>query len=421
MIDEKELDTTADKIIKLFATKSIDVSKKDVIDGMKSLVNTEYEIPVNEAAKIITRRFAKMHNADVKFAASTGDVSNIGELIPNTWVTIEGKIMSASNPDNKRIHQVAFISDSTGTIKVTVWNRTPEEPRVMDLKVNKWYKINDAIVNAYKGDISIGVQKNTLIAEIDKKEDIAAPQVKIADIKTGIISVTAKVVKLFEPKSPKVFQSGYIGDDTGTIQFVIWASQPPKSKIEEGKTYDFNMITANSFNEKMSLAIGADVKPSKKTFEVKNTTSSFTGALVLIKEGSGLVKRCTVPGCGRVLNNMNYCNDHEIQKDFKYDMRIRGILDNGYNAKDIYIPSKIVEELIGLTLEQVIKKAENTPLGPGQIFMDIQEKLIGKYYVVEGNDINDRIITTNVKLVTLDGMKLLTGIDFKMQQSKLEV
>jgi replication factor A1 len=421
MIDEKELQTTADKIIKLFKEKSIDVSKKDVMDGIKALVNSEYDLPLLEGAKIVTRKYARMHNIDVKFAASSGEVSNIGELIPNTWVTVEGKIMSVNKPDNKRIHQTAIMTDSTGTIKVTVWNRTPEEPRVPDLKINKWYKINDAVVNAYKGDLSIGVQKNTMIAEIDAKENITSPVVKVEELKPGIVTLIAKVVKLFEPKSPKVSQSGYIGDDTGTVQFVIWASQPPKTKLEEGKVYEFHMITASQFNDKLSVIIGSDVKPSKKTFEVKSTTTSFTGAMVNIKEGSGIVKRCTVPNCGRVLSNMNYCNEHEIQKDFKYDMRIRGILDNGYVTKDIYIPSKIVEELMEMTLDQAIEVAENNPLGPSQVFMDVQEKFLGRYFVVEGNDINDRIIATKVTPVTEDGMKLLTGMDFKITQTKLEV
>ena len=56
---------------------------------------------------------------------------------------------------------------------------------------------------------------------------------------------------------------------------------------------------------------------------------AVTGVIVHLAPGSGLIKRCPVEGCNRVLSRQNYCPVHEIQKDFRYDLRIKGVLDDG--------------------------------------------------------------------------------------------
>lgn len=422
MTDEKLLTDTAEKIIKLFKEKNVDVSKKDIITAMKELTNDEFQISIEESAKIVTRKFAKRNNIEVKYTPATNDMSNIADLVPGTWVNIEGKVISVSKPDSNRIHQSAIIADNTGSIRVTVWNRKPDEPRVMDMSPGKWYKFSNVIINTFKNTMSIGVQNSSFITEMEsKQDDFVVPRVKIEGISNGIISTVCKVVKLFEPKSDKVFQSGYIGDDTGTIMFTIWSSQAPKFKLSEGNVYLFNNISVTTFNDKKSLVIGNDVTPSDETIEVKSNTITINGVLTIVSEGSGIVRRCTVKGCGRVLTNQGFCPDHEIQKDFKYDMRIKGIIDNGYEAKNIYFPMKLVEEISGVTLAEAIKMAENNPLGRDSVEMLVREKTAGRYYIIEGNEINGRVVASSAKPMTLDDMKNYTGLDITVVQSKLEV
>ena len=69
-----------------------------------------------------------------------------------------------------------------------------------------------------------------------------------------------------------------------------------------------------------------------------------------IGPGSGLIKRCPVEGCNRVLSKRNYCPVHEVQNDFRYDLRIKAVLDDGVKAHNILMLKEVVEADAGLTL-----------------------------------------------------------------------
>jgi replication factor A1 len=138
------------------------------------------------------------------------------------------------------------------------------------------------------------------------------------------------------------------------------------------------------------------VKPIADEITVRASTSSFRGNIVQIRTGSGLVRRCPVEGCGRVLSRQNYCPNHEIQKDFVYDMRVKAVVDDGEKAKNIHVPTKVVESSCGITLQEAIKIAETSPMGFDEVLTKIRAKLLGRYYIVEGTEYPDRIFVTKL-------------------------
>jgi replication factor A1 len=414
-MDSKTIDESAEHIIKLFKTKEIDLSKKSIVEDLTKLTGGDLELPINDATRVVVGKFARQHNITISMGGtSSGNIVPIKDLQNNTWVTVEGEIVEVSKPDSKRIHQTAIITDGSGSVKITVWNRKPDEPHVEDLIPGKWYKISNAVVNEYNGTKSLGVQKSTNLAIIDTKVKLAPTFSKIVELKPGIVNIRAKITKLFEIKSEKVHQSGVIGDETGSINFVIWASSKPTKKLKENKIYTSLFAACNKFNDKLSLSLTIDeTTETKGDMEVKSSNVAMNGSIVIINEGSGIIKRCTVEGCNRTLNRMNYCATHEIQKDFKYDMRIKGVIDDGIESKYIHISLKLTEKLLGMTMDEAIKKSENTPLGAETILLDLREKLVGRYYHIEGSDMDGRIIVSDIRLLTLDEMKQITSLDFK--------
>ena len=74
--------------------------------------------------------------------------------------------------------------------------------------------------------------------------------------------------------------------------------------------------------------------------------------MVHLSPGSGLIKRCPVEGCGRVLSRQNYCPVHEIQPNYVYDLRIKGWLDDGQKTYDTIISREGVEDFTGLVLHR---------------------------------------------------------------------
>jgi len=414
-METKLITESADKIIKLFKEKEINLTKKSIVEDLTKLTGGDLELQLNDAIRAVVGKYARKHNIKIQFGGTgSGDIVSIKDLQPNTWVTVEGEVIESTKPKSDRIHQIAVITDGTGSIKVTVWNRKPDEPKVMDLIPGKWYKIANAVVNVYKDIPSLGIQKGTNIAEVDSKVKLAPSFDSISELKPGIVNIRGKITRLFETKSDKVWQGGVIGDETGSVNFVIWASSNPKLKLEEGKIYTSLFAACSKFNDKFSLSIvPSETTESEGEMDVKSSNVSVVGNIVIVNDGSGLIKRCTVEGCGRTLSRQNFCTTHEIQKDFKYDMRIKGVIDDGIDAKYIHAPMKLTEKLLDATMESTIKKAENNPLGPEAILIDLREKIVGKYYRLEGIEIDGRIIATDIRPLKVEEMKQITGLDFK--------
>jgi len=414
-METKLITESAEKIVKLFKEKEVNLTKKSIVEELTKLTGGELELPLNDAFRAIVGKYARQHNVKIQIGGtSSGDIVAIKDLQPNTWVNVEGEVIETSKPKSDRIHQIAVITDGSGAIKVTVWNRKPDEPKVMDLIPGKSYKIANAVVNVFKDVQSLGIQKGTNIAEIDTKVKLNPVFENISNLKPGIVNIRGKITRLFETKSDKVWQGGMIGDETGSVNFVIWASSNPTKKLEEGKIYTSLFAACSKFNDKFSLSIVAnETTESEGEMDVKTSNVSMVGNIVIVSEGSGLIKRCTAEGCGRTLTRQNFCTTHEIQKDFKYDMRIKGVIDNGIDAKYIHASMKLTEKLLDTTMEKAIKLAENNPLGPEAILIDIREKLVGKYYRIEGNEIDGRIIATDIRPLKVEEMKQITGLDFK--------
>jgi replication factor A1 len=170
-----------------------------------------------------------------------------------------------------------------------------------------------------------------------------------------------------------------------------------------------------------SIQVSVGPTPIHGTIDVKKTTVKFLGNLVAIQEGSGLIKRCKVDGCRRALSRQSYCPIHEFQKDFQYDMRIKGVVDMGDRVYNIHIPSEQVEKISSITLDKAIEIAENNPLGPEEVLVQLRDNLVGRYYKLEGSEFQDRVLVSSIYRASLNDIKQSTGLDFTKVQSTVEV
>jgi replication factor A1 len=150
--------------------------------------------------------------------------------------------------------------------------------------------------------------------------------------------------------------------------------------------HSLNMNTANIVAEEGDIAVSSGV-------------TTFQGALVHIAPGSGLIKRCTVEGCNRVLSRQNYCPVHEMQPKFNYDLRIKGWLDDGTRTEEVLVQRDVVESLTGMTLDESKELAENNPLGMDEVFLRMREKILGRYLRCEGREIDRRMIVNSCECI----------------------
>jgi len=405
----RQISDTADAIVKQFKDKDVKLELTDVMNDLNSLV-IQYGLPINEAMRSIIRKEAKKHDVKLYIGSSNTTVRNLSDLIIGEWATIKVLCVYVSKPPVKSIHQAGIFSDSTKSMKFTAWARDRKNDKPLPImKKGHWYKIESCIVNDYKGTPIINLQKNSVVTEINDEEDVViiTPFTKLENVTKGVFSARAKIVKLFDTKSDKLQYSGIIGDETKAKRFVLWSSTHYTGKLEEGKSYEFNYFNVDTIGDSAedTIILTNNIKEISENIEVTDNVIELIGNIVAINQGSGVIKRCTVPDCKRALDKYSMCPIHELQKTFDYDMRIKAIIDDGEKSYYANISKPISEKLTGMKLEDLIEYVETNPLGYDNIINDIVKKLVGKYYTFKVIEIDNRLIVKNAIPLTFEQME----------------
>jgi replication factor A1 len=323
--------------------------------------------------------------------------------LPRGVVNLEGKIVSLSMRQEGPVKMAGVVADGTGAVRFTIRQGDP----VSGIEAGNWYRFEKAIADLYRGAMNLQFNGGTTISPITEDRSLRPAIIPVNEIKPGIVCIRVKVVQEYESSSERIFQSGILGDESGTIRFVTWKDETAE-RLTPGAVYTIYYVSADEYNGRPSLTLnGATCIPEEAgTIEVKASGDLVTGALVHISPGSGLIKRCPVDGCGRVLTRQNYCQVHEIQPKFQYDLRIKGWIDNGKQTWDTIISREGVEKLLGLTLEGAQEMADNNPLGMETVYYHLCEQLLGRYLTCQGRIIDNRLITSQCSLLTFDPGRL---------------
>jgi len=210
----------------------------------------------------------------------------------------------------------------------------------------------------------------------------AEPGLADVDAPEEWIDVTAKVVDLWDPRSDAVAQVGLIGDESGTIKFTKWAKSD-LPELEEGAVYRLENVVTDEYEGQFSVKLNSTtvIEELDEDIEVGDDTEEVAGALVDIQSGSGLIKRCPEEDCTRVLQN-GRCQEHgEVEGEF--DLRIKGVLDDGEDAHEVIFDKEATEELTGMSLEEAKDMAMDA-LDTTVVADEMAEDVLGRYYRVAG-------------------------------------
>jgi len=394
---------TANRISRKFAKgkEAPDVKK---IEGKLHRLVDEFGVQPSEAERSVTNELAKEFNLPVPGAGSAAggagksggtEEKKIANGMPGEWVTIEGKIVALSNPPSPSIAQSGIIADDSGAVRFVVWAKS-NAPAMAE---GSWYRIESAVVDEFKGAANLKIHSGTTIKEISEDRSLIPSPVPIKDLHPGIGSVRAKFIQEWDASHERMLQSGLLGDETGTIKFVIW-KEPGREKLVPGAVYNLFYAQVDEFNGRLSLNLNtATVLQEEGEIAVSGGEVAVTGAIVHIAPGSGIIKRCPVEGCNRALSRQNYCPVHEIQPKFTYDLRIKGWLDDGEKTRNILIQRDVVESLTGISLAQAQEIAENNPLGMDEVFLQMRDKVLGRYITCHGREIDNRLLVNKCERV----------------------
>jgi replication factor A1 len=402
----------AERISRKFSKDGQTADPKRIEGKLKRLVQ-EFGVQPSEAERSVTNELAKEYNMPLPGSAGSAgktgggtEEKKIADANPGEWVTFEGKVVALSAPASPAIAQSGIIADESGAIRFVAWAKA-NAPAMTE---GSWYRIESAVVDEYKGVANLKIHSGTSIKEINEDRALIPTPIPIKDLHPGIGGVRAKVVQEWDASHERMLQSGLLGDETGTIKYVIW-KEPGREKLDVGGVYNIFYAQVDEFNGRLSLNLnGATILQEEADIPVSGGEGVFTGAIVHIAPGSGIIKRCPVEGCNRALSRQNYCPVHEIQPKFVYDLRIKGWLDDGEKTHSILLQRDAVETLTGINLAAAQEIAENNPLGMDEVFLQMRDKVLGRYITCKGREIDNRVLVNSCepkKFESADHTKLL--------------
>jgi len=232
-----------------------------------------------------------------------------------------------------------------------------------------------SVTNSYLEDAGMerdelgrGGSESVLADEIDEDEQWVDLRVELVD--------------LWEPRSDSISQVGLLGDESGTIKFVAFETSD-LPELTEGQAYELSNVVTDEYEGSYSVKLNRTTQITEidEEIEVGDNADTVEGALVDIQSGSGLIKRCPEDDCTRVLQN-GRCSEHG-QVEGEFDLRIKGVLDDGETVTEVIFDREATEELTGMGLEAAKDMAMDA-LDTTVVAEEMGDDVLGRYYRVTG-------------------------------------
>jgi len=232
-----------------------------------------------------------------------------------------------------------------------------------------------SVTNGYLDDAGMerdelgrGGSESVLVDEIDEDEQWVDLRVTLVD--------------LWEPRSDSISQVGLLGDESGTIKFVAFETSD-LPELTEGQSYELSNVVTDEYEGSYSVKLNRTTQITEidDEIEVGDNADTVEGALVDIQSGSGLIKRCPEDDCTRVLQN-GRCSEHG-QVEGEFDLRIKGVLDDGETVTEVIFDREATENLTGMGLEAAKEMAMDA-LDTTVVAEEMADDVLGRYYRVTG-------------------------------------
>ena len=271
----------------------------------------------------------------------------------------------------------------------------------LDITVEEIEQRLDTLVNEYKVPASEARRSvtSTYLDEAGMDRDELAggtERASIGDIDSPEewVDITAKVIDLRDADSDAIAQAGTLGDETGTIDFVAW-SKSDLPALEEGVVYRLGNVVTDEYEGQFSVKLNSTttIEQVDTELDVSNDDTEVEGALVDIQSGSGLIKRCPEEECTRVLQN-GRCSEHG-EVDGEFDLRIKGVIDDGTAVQDVIFDREMTERLTDITLDEAQEMAMDA-LDTSVVAEEMTERLLGRYYRVTGPTLGRYVLANEV-------------------------
>ena len=383
-----------DQISARLRDQKIVIPDEEIISRLKKLIE-EFRVPESEARRSVLNYFLKEHGV-VPVARTSSEKVKVSDIKESgKWVDLEVKVLDLWDPATEAISQTGLIGDGSGSMKFVKWTKS----ELPNLELGKSYLLRNLVTDEFQGRFSVKLNRTSQVEALEKDVE-AGPasktvqQMKVVEInEPGLwVDLKVKVAQLWETNSDAISQSGLVGDETGSIKFVKW-SKAELPDLEEGKSYHLKNLVTDEFQGRFSVKLNrtSKIEPLDIDVEVGSQATEFSGALVDVQKGSGLIKRC--PVCRRSLAK-GVCSDHG-KVEGTYDLRIKAVIDDGRRVQDILINRETTERLVGLTLDEA-KQMAMEALDHEVVRSMIENKLVGRYFSITGPRVDRYLLVETI-------------------------
>ena len=386
-----------DQISARLRDQKIEVPDEEIASRLKKLID-DFRVPEGEARRSVLNYFLKEHGVVpiVRASSEKVKISEIKEA--GKWVDLEVKVLDLWEPATEAISQTGLIGDGSGSMKFVKWTKS----ELPNLELGQSYLLKKVVTDEFQGRFSVKLNRTSQIEPLEKEVEArpaskAAQAAKVVEItEPGLwVDLKVKVAQLWEANSDSISQSGLVGDETGSIKFVKWV-KADLPNLEEGKSYLLRNLVTDEFQGRFSVKLNrtSQIEPLDVDVEIGSQAAEFSGALVDVQKGSGLIKRC--PVCKRSLAK-GVCSEHG-KVDGTYDLRIKAVLDDGRRVQDVLINRETTERLVGLTLDDA-KQMAMEALDHEVVRGLIESKLMGRYFSITGPRVDRYLLVETINEV----------------------
>jgi replication factor A1 len=259
----------------------------------------------------------------------------------------------------------------------------------LDISVEEVEERLDTLVNEYRVPAEEARRSVTSSyldeAGMDRDElggDSEECTVESIDTPEQWVDLTVEVLQLWEPRSDSIAQVGLLGDETGRIKFVSWATSD-LPELNESAVYRLENVVTDEYEGQFSVNLNrtTNIEELDEEIEVGDNSTTIEGAMIAIQRGSGLIKRCPEEDCTRVLQN-GRCSEHgEVEGEF--DLRVKAVIDDGTTVHETIFDQEATEELTGIMLAEAKEMAMDA-LDTTVVADEIRTDVLGSYYRIDG-------------------------------------
>lgn len=386
-----------------------ELDEQDLKDEFQKYL--DYGVPAEQAVRTILRHHGAQTDAPaapqsqerIPLAQVPGDVPFVNLLA--RVISINTRMVKARGED-KEIYW-GMIGDESATRPYTSWR--PLE----GIEKGDVLAISGAYSKEWRGEVQLNFGDRTKLEKRGDEELPKTPEtfrdVQIAELNPGDrgLQVTGRILdvqarQITVQGEPKTIFGGMLADASGKIEFTAWSDlglqKDTVVTIKGGYVRAFRGVPQFNFDADATIT-PADVElPSATELAVSPATPlwklmdqggndvTVLATLLEVRDGSGLIMRCSEDGCNRVLVG-GACRNHHKQPG-RPDLRIKGVLDDGTGAMNLIVGTELTQELLGKDLATCQKEAQEA-FRPEVIQEQLQEMLEGRIFEVQGNVLVD--------------------------------